>query len=172
VGVAGRTSPPFRVTPSGCIPVHSRSGTPRRLIVTVYAGVMSSAGEPAPSRLRSEPIIVPNLPVEMVERLRSAFRSIPRVVEAWALGFRLVPLDDTSPYDATLIGLKLDPPLDSRSRDASRNDFVALADELRNVSGFGHERDQGWQIFDQAAADEHPGHAALIYSSESGARAS
>src|SRR5207247_4660133 len=86
---------------------------------------------------------------ETVEALRASFRSRSRIVEAWVLGNRIVPLDGSSPYDAVFVGLGLDPPLSDQSREAKRDDFVALTVQLDSETGFGREPDRGWQIVDR-----------------------
>jgi hypothetical protein len=108
-------------------------------------------------------IAAPTLPEETVETLRASFRSRPRIVEAWVLGNRIVPLDGSAPYEAVFIGLALDPPLDDESRQAQREDFVALTAQLDSETGFGREPDRGWQIADGTEIEAHPEHALKIY---------
>jgi hypothetical protein len=66
-----------------------------------------------------------------------------RSVDTRKLGYRVLPLDGSAPYEAVFIGLKLDPPLNEASRDEKRNDLVGLTNELDSETGFGREPDRG-----------------------------
>jgi hypothetical protein len=119
----------------------------------------------APSRFRSEWIAPPELPdEEMIERFRQAFSSRPRIVEAWLLGNRILPEDGAPPYDASFIGLILDPPLTGESCEDRLDDFLAITNALDAETGFGREPDRGWEVVSEAEMSAHLEDAVRVYS--------
>ncbi len=67
---------------------------------------------------RVERIAVPDPPdAELLERMREAFRGLPRIVEVYLVGEHLIPEDGSHPFDNSSVVLLLDPPDDRESRD-------------------------------------------------------
>jgi hypothetical protein len=110
-------------------------------------------------RFRSEWIIPPKLPDEgLLERLRDACRLRPRIAEAWLVGTRMIPVDGSRPWEASLIGL-LDP-----SHEPGRDDSLTLYSELAEATGWGGAADEGWRMLTPTEVSEHADDVVRLYS--------
>lgn len=112
------------------------------------------------SRLRSEWIAPTKSPdEELLEIFRDSFRSRSRIAEAWLVGTRMLPLDGSPPWEASLIGLLLDP-----RHVPGRDESLALYTELTAATGWGHAPDEGWKMLTPAEVSEHADDILRIYS--------
>jgi hypothetical protein len=104
---------------------------------------------PRDPAIRSEPIAPPDPPDEaMLEALRTTFRAMPRIVEAWLAGEHLTPEDGSLSWDTTDIILLLDPPLPEHEADALLKEIATLEEQLE-ATGFRREPDREWQFVSQ-----------------------
>jgi hypothetical protein len=71
----------------------------------------------------------------------------------------MLPVDGSPPWEASLIGLVLDPPC-----ERERDDSVALYTDLTDATGWGLAPDEGWRMLTPDEVSEHADDVVRIYS--------